>query len=390
VRSFEGADEAAARDRAAAAGLQVLGRAGGSTPGGSAGAAAFARGCRRGGARAAIEHGELAEELATLLGAGLGLVEAVQGLRAGGGSASRQALLAAIARQLEEGRALSDALAAAGDFPPLLVAAVRASERTGELVSTLQRHAQHERRMQQLRARVAGAATYPLILLAVGSAVVLFLLGFVVPRFATLVESSRAELPWASRWLMGFGRAVAEHPQALAAASAALAVLFILWVRRLRRGGTQPWLTRLPLVRTLARLYRHAQLYRMAAALVGGGVPAAQALAQCAPLLPGRDGAALLAAVTRLREGHPISTTLADAGLADALAQRMLVVAERSGTLAPMLERIGERLESLLQARLDRVGRWIEPLLMIAIGLVIGAIVVLMYLPIFDLATQLQ
>jgi len=392
VRRFDAVDAAAARARAAAEGLEVMsggGAALASPPAATQGANpdVAARALRAG---ADLDHGALADELGTLLGAGLGVLEAVDALQAGGGSTARRQVLAGVAAALKEGRTLSDAFAASGRFPPLFIAAMRASERTGDLVPTLQRHAEHQRRMQRLRTRVAGAATYPLILLGVGSAVVLFLLGFVVPRFAGLVETTRAEMPLASRWLMQWGRAMAEHPEGLVFVLGAVVAGAVALVWHLRSGAAERWLQRLPVVGSLTRLYRHSQVYRTAGVLVRGGVPAPQALQQAAPLLPGREGLALQSAVARLREGQAISLALSEAGLDDPVVQRMLVVAERTGTLPEILERIATRQETQLEAGLDVVSRWIEPLLMIGIGLVIGAIVVLMYMPIFDLAAQLQ
>lgn len=386
VRRYEAADAADARSRALAEGLEVLSAPG---PAGT-GMRAPARDAAPARARGDLDHGALADELGTLLGAGLGVLEAVDALLAGGGAGERQRLLIEVGTALKEGRALSDAFAATGAFPPLFIAAMRASERTGDLVATLQRHAEHQRRVQRLRARVAGAATYPMILLGVGSAVVLFLLGFVVPRFAGLVETTRSEMPLASRWLMQWGKAMAAHPEALALVLGALVVGAIALVWHLRSGAAEQWLQRLPVVGTLARLYRRSQVYRTAGVLVRGGVPAPHALQQAAPLLQGRERRALEFAVAQLREGRSVSQVLSHAGLADAIEQRMLVVAERTGSLADMLERIATRQETRLETGLDVVGRWIEPLLMIGIGLVIGAIVVLMYLPIFDLAAQLQ
>ncbi|MBL8326109.1 MAG: type II secretion system F family protein [Rubrivivax sp.] len=385
LRSVEAADQAAALALAAARGWQVLSAAGAPRRFAAALPHALATGTRE-----SVDHGAMAEELATLLGAGLGVLEAVDALAAGGGSAHRQRLLTAVAAALQEGRSLSEAFQAGAVLPPLFVAAIRASERTGDLVQTLQRHAEHERRMQRVRARVAAAATYPMILLAVGSAVVLFLLGFVVPRFAGLVETTRSQMPLASRWLMQWGRVMGEHPEALVLLLGALAAAALALVWHVRSGAAERWLQRLPLVGRLTRLYRHAQVYRTASVLVRGGIPAPQALQQATPLLQGGERQALQAAVGRLHEGQAISQALADAGLADPVTLRMLVVAERTGTLADMLERVASRQEARLEAGLDAVSRWIEPVLMIGIGLVIGAIVVLMYLPIFDLAAQLQ
>jgi len=147
---------------------------------------------------------------------------------------------------------------------------------------------------------------------------------------------------------------------------------------------------RLPLVGALVRAYRLAQAYRTAGLLVRGGVPAVQALGQCSTLLEGRERDALVRAAERMREGIALSNAMAEAGLADAVTARMLVVAERTGTLAEVLDRIATLQETRLQRAIRAASRLAEPVLMMGIGLVIGAIVVLMYLPIFDLASQLQ
>jgi general secretion pathway protein F len=380
TRVFQAADAEAARQQARAAGLEVVDLV---SAGGSGQRA-------RPATPAAFDHGHFAEELGTLLQAGLGMMEAVEALSCGEQRAARRAVLERIRRELQEGRSLSDALAATQQVPLLLVANVRASERTGHLVDALLRHAQYSRQAQALRASLVGAATYPALLLGVGCLVVLFLLGYVIPRFAVLVQGSKGELPWASQLLMSLGAALADRPWLPVAALAGLVLAGLLAWRRLRGGRGRAWLGRLPGLGRLLREYRIAQAYRTAGLLVRGGLPVVQALEQCEALLDSPDREGLAAATRQMREGVALSAALGAAQLADPITARMLVVAERTGTLPDVLERIAVMQDARLQRAVHTASRLAEPLLMIGIGLVIGAIVVLMYLPIFDLAAQVQ
>jgi general secretion pathway protein F len=124
--------------------------------------------------------------------------------------------------------------------------------------------------------------------------------------------------------------------------------------------------------------------------LVRGGIAVPRALQLSGNLLGQADSARLDAALRRINEGRGLSASLVEAGLADPVASSMLAVAERTGALAEILERIAAFHEAGLARSVELTSRLFEPVLMIAIGLVIGAIVVLMYLPIFDLASSLQ
>lgn len=387
VRSLEltAGDAAAARARAIQDGLQVLA----CTPR-EKGAGARARAIT--GSRHRLDVATFSHELASLLAAGLSVVEALRTLAAKETGAARRFAVLDVVRSVSEGLPLSAALALQSErFPPLLVATVRASEQTGDLSSSLLRYAEHQQSLKALRDKVVGAAIYPMLLLAVGFLVVMFLLGVVVPKFSLLIESTRRELPWTSQLLMSWGRLVATHSWAVGLTTLAALAAFVLTVRQsLRTGAKSRWSEAVPLVGPLIRQFRHAQLYRTAGMLVKGGIAAPKALQLSADLLGHTDRERLARAVALIHEGRSISAALQAAQLADPVAASMLAVAERTGALAEILERIAAFHESRLQRSVELTSRLFEPLLMIAIGLVIGAIVVLMYLPIFDLASSLQ
>ena len=341
---------------------------------------------------AKLDIGLFVEELAALLEAGLGMVDAVRTLAAKERRGAGRDAIERIAEDLTQGLPLSKALANQPDvFPTLLAAAAAASEQTGDLVPALRRYAGHLETLAALRGKVLGAAVYPALLLGVGSLVVLFLLGVVVPRFAQLLEGTQSNLPLASSLLMSWGKTVAAHPLAFTGLLCAAAGLVVLVVFRAMRSGWRiRGLQRVWVVGALARKFRHAQFYRTSAMLVQGGVPALRAFAMSRSLLTPEDQGQLDLATARIAEGRRIGPALADATLADPVAHRMLEVAQRTGRLNETLTRIAEFQDAQLARAVAVASRLIEPALMIFIGLVIGAIVVLMYMPIFDLASSFQ
>jgi general secretion pathway protein F len=341
---------------------------------------------------ARIDVALFAEELAALLDAGLGMVDALRTLAQKERSAPARTALQTVTDALVEGLPLSGALARSqAQFPALLVATVAASEQTGDLVSALRRYAAHMESLRALRGKVIGAAIYPALLLGIGGLVVLFLLGVVVPRFALLLEGAQRELPLASALLLAWGKTIAAHPAAFGAALAATIALAAAALARAWRSGWQiSGLQRAWVIGPLVRLFRHAQFFRTNAMLARGGIPALRAFGMCRSLLAPEDRNALDAAMQEIAAGQPIGPALHRAGIADAVALRMLDVAQRTGQLADVLARIAQFQEAQLARAIDVASRLIEPALMILIGLVIGGIVVLMYLPIFDLASSIQ
>src|SRR5258708_5256929 len=342
--------------------------------------------------RQRLDVGLFTDELAALLDAGLGMVDALRTLSQKERDSSGRQALEAVTRDVIEGLPLSAALANRGDtFPPLLVASVSASEQTGDLVSALRRFSTHLESMRMLRGKLVGAAIYPALLLAVGSLVVIFLLGVVVPRFAVLLEGASKKLPLASQLLLGWGKSVAAHPMLFLGGFVTVVVLLSYGLIRAARSGWQiRGLQRAWLIGPLVRLFRHAQFYRTSAMLVQGGIPVLRAFEMARQLLSVEDQLALDGARRQIAEGRPIGPSLAQAQIADTMSLRMLEVAQRTGRLADVLARIAAFQEAALNRAIDLTARLVEPLLMIFIGLVIGAIVVLMYMPIFDLATSLN
>lgn len=334
----------------------------------------------------------LSQELALLLQSGIPLLEALQTLRERHDGRPADGALDAVIRALQQGLPLSQALAARRrDFDELFVAIVTASERTGSLPASLRSHAAYLAWSHALRAKLVAAAVYPLMLLVVGSAVVLFLLLYVLPRFAGVFDGLGRELPFASRLLIDFGVWAAAHPELTLGSAAALPLLALLVARRpALRQAVAAWAWRLPLIGPRWRVLSLARLYRGLAVLLGAGVAVPAALRLVSGVLAAPLRPALAQAISALEGGQRLSQVLQAHGLATPVALRMLRVGENSGELAAMLERAASFHDEEIEHLSDLVTRAVNPLLMLLMGVLIGGIVVLMYLPIFTLMEQVQ
>jgi len=332
------------------------------------------------------------QELVALLDAGLGLIEALQALAGKQPDARGRQVIETLLATLRDGRPFSAALAAQpAVFPTLYVATVRASERSGGLGEALARYAAYRGQLERLQSRITSALLYPLLLLGIGTLVVLFLLGYVVPSFSHVYADLDRELPFASRLLFEAGALIADHAWATAALVVALAVALVAAVRAPAvRAGAMRLAWRVPGAGERLRTFQLARFYRTVSMLLRGGVPLVTALDMSAGLLGDTLRRGLADAARDVREGSPASRAFERNGLATAIALRMMVVGERSGDLGGLMERAAAFHDEELGRWVERFTRLFEPLLMLAIGLVIGAIVVMMYMPIFELAGNLQ
>jgi general secretion pathway protein F len=330
------------------------------------------------------------EQLRDLLTAGLSVIEALATLQAGASLKHRPAL-DQLVRDLRAGRRLSDALAAQPVFPPLLVALVRASELTSDLPQGLSRYLEHEQRVSELRHKIASVAIYPALVTAIGGVVLLFLALYVMPRFAGIFEGMNGELPWSARAMVAWSGWLHGHGGVLAGIAAALVLLalFAATSPPLRRAALQRLLDLGPLRQRL-RTYFLARWYRATGMLVEGGIPLPDALRLATGLLPlvlQPGGHAVEQAV---RDGHSPAQGYRRGDMTTPVAEQLLQAGERTGDLGNVLTRIAQFHEAEVTRSLERGMKILEPVVMTLIGLGVGTVVVLMYLPIFELAAAIQ
>lgn len=332
------------------------------------------------------------QELVSLVEAGLNVVESIEALAERETRADMQSVMAVLLRDLKRGQPLSDAVARhPACFPQLFVATINASERTGDLPQALRRYIQYETQIDVLRRKVINASIYPLLLLALGAAVTLFLLMYVVPRFAGVYEEVGRDIPALSQVLLAWGRALGAYPLEIAGAMLLGATGSLVWIRQPKtRAALLRRILRLPTIGERLRTLHLARFYRTVGMLLRAGIPVSTALSMSSGLVFADQRIRLAAACLGIDRGQAVSDSLQCEGLTTPVALRMLRVGEMSGELGSMMERIAGFYEDDLARFVDVFTRVFEPLLMAAIGVIIGAIIVLMYLPIFELAGSLQ
>jgi general secretion pathway protein F len=328
-------------------------------------------------------------ELETLLRAGMSPVEAIETLatgRAEGGERAR--VHAQLLQALRQGAALSRAMRMTGVFPEVLLAGVTASERTSTLAGALADFLRYDELLQRLRRQVVSAALYPALVIGLGGAIAAFLLLYVIPRFSRMYGSFHGTLSGPTEFVLGLSRVLREHGWLIALLmAAAVAGLALAWrTGAALRALAQAAQAIAPLRRQLDH-YRLAQLYQALALLVRGGYTVDEALQVAAGMALGEDMAARVRqARGQVALGKPVSAALGAAQLTDPITLRLLAVGERSGGFAQILQTIAERHSAAFTTFVERATRLLEPVLLLAVALVVGGLVVMMYMPIFDIA----
>ncbi|MCL6619512.1 MAG: type II secretion system F family protein [Thermomonas hydrothermalis] len=328
------------------------------------------------------------QQLATLLAAGQPLDRALGILMAQPDEPAARRIIADVRDAVREGASLSAALERQhGAFSRLYVNMVRAGEAGGSLAPTLQRLADYLERVHRLRARVINALVYPAILLVMVGLSLLFLLGYVVPQFAAMYDSLGADLPWFSRTVLTVGQWVRAGWIVLLA----LPLLAVLTVERLRRDPVflqrlDGWLLARPRLGALLARLETARLARTLGTLLGNGVPLITALGIARNVLSNRVLAAQLETVIdEVKNGLSLAAALARTKGFPALAIQMIQVGEESGQLEAMLLKAADVFEQDTQASIERLLAALVPAVTLLLALVIGAVILSVLAPIYDL-----
>ena len=332
------------------------------------------------------------QELLALLGAGLSIVEGLEALAEKEANEGVRALLQRLLRCLRDGKRFSTALAEQPHhFPPLYIGIVKAAEGTSDLPRSLSRYIDYRQKIDGVRGKVVSALIYPSILALVGGGVSCFLIGYVVPKFAQVYQETGRSLPFLSRLLMDWGRFAGAHGASLLIGLVSFVGLAAFGLRRLlRQGGVQRLLMAIPGLRPRVRIYELSRLYLTLGMLLEGGITVVSAIDSVLGMMSPGMAASLGRANEAIRSGTPLSEAFSAEDLTTPISLRMIRVGERSGELGAMLTRSAEFYDGEISRWIDRFTRMFEPLLMAGIGIIVGGIVVLLYMPIFDLADSLS
>ncbi|MBT9252349.1 MAG: type II secretion system F family protein [Brockia lithotrophica] len=322
-------------------------------------------------------------QFAILIDAGVPMVRAFTLLAQQARNARAREVFLGVVDKLREGASLSDSLAHYPRvFPNFFVAMVRAGELSGELSRTLDEAAAFYERSFTLRQRLAGAVAYPLFLLVFSVLVVIFLLTFVLPRFTSLFAQMNVSLPWITRVVLAVAGFFGSYWWAVLAALVALVILFAA----AGKGFRDRLLLALPGIGGTVRVGAYALLARTLAVFYAAGVPLLDALGAAKDVIGNAAlGQELEEVRARLREGLSLSQALAEGGTFPPLLVQTVAVGEATGSLDAVLEKLAEFYQMDLEQALQRLERSLEPILVLAMAVVVGFLILSIILPLLTL-----
>jgi general secretion pathway protein F len=330
----------------------------------------------------------MTRRLSTLLGSAVPVYEAITTLYEQEQEGELKNILSRIRARLAEGTALARALAEEPQvFSESYVSMVAAGEASGALETILDRLADYLEDQEAVRSRVLTALAYPVLMVIVGTGVMMFLLGVVVPKIVVIFEQNKAALPLITTLLIKTSTLIRKGWWALLLAS----IGAVYGYRRIITKETvrfkrDAWMLRLPLVGSLLIKLILSRFGKILGLLLVSGVPVIRALEITGEVVVNRKYRSVLeTAREELAQGGSLSSSLRDGTLFPPLLVHMISVGERGGTLETMLTKAGAAFEKEFVAAVTRFMSLLEPLLVLAMGVVVGTVVLAVLLPIFQL-----
>jgi type IV pilus assembly protein PilC len=334
-------------------------------------------------------------QLATLVGAGLPLERSLNVLAVQHADMRQRQVLQQAAALLHGGHHFSEALAALPRaFDPLFVNLVRAGESGGVLPLLLERLADYQERRERLRSRLLTALIYPAAILGLAALVVLFLLIWIVPQFEGLLGQALQErpIPVATQWILTLSQMLREH---VAGLLMAVFILLIIGWQLLRQPAFQNrfalWLERWPLVGTIAQKAALAQFSRTLGTLLTSAVPLVTALEVTQRTVFHQRLSAAVANIQRqVQQGGSLAGLLEAQAVFPPMVVSLVQVGEETGQLGPMLLKAAELYEQQVDVAVSRLTGLIEPVLIVALGLLVAGVVAALFMPLVQVMQELN
>jgi type IV pilus assembly protein PilC len=328
------------------------------------------------------------QQFVTLIRAGLPILKSLELLADRLTDPKLSRYIQGVRQEVRNGALLSDAFARQGAFPPIYVTSVLAGERSGSLAEVLDRFITYQKLALSVRRKLLVSLLYPAVLVLLASCLIVFLVTYVVPNFATLYSSMQATLPAPTQILIAIGTTARSYVLAGFGVFLAAIIAFRIWSKT--PSGAERVdriLLRVPLVGEVWLKYQVAQFSRVLGTLLIGGIPLLQALETSADSLGTQVLKKVLEkAVKTVREGQSLSQSLRAAKIFPSLAIDMIEVGESTGALPAMLSSVAEFYEDDVSTRVTAMLSLVEPAIMICMGIFVAFVLVSLYLPIFSLA----
>ncbi len=334
----------------------------------------------------------LNQQFVTLIKAGLPILKALDLIAERLTDDKLRGPLTAVRDEVKTGAMLSSAFQSQNLFPPMYITTIMAGEKAGSLPEVLERYINYQKLALAVRKKLLTSLIYPALLFSLVLALIVFLITYVVPKFAELYNTLNAELPTPTKILIAISTTASNYVLGAFAALGALGLALYLWSRTAAAQETLDRLTmNFPLFGEIWTKFQVAQLSRVLSTLLLGGIPLLQAIQTAGESVSSvLIRKALSTASQLVREGQPLSHSLAKTGIFPELAVDMMEVGESTGALPAMLGSVAEFYEEDVQTKLQAVLSLIEPVIMIVMGTFVAFVLIALYLPIFSLADSLS
>ena len=329
------------------------------------------------------------QEFATLLKAGMPLVQSIDLLRHQVANPVFRGVLDDVHEKVRGGMALSEAFGDHGElFPRVYTASLMAGERSGNLDAILRRYVAYEKVIDTVRRRTISALIYPIILIALAVVLVGIIVLRVVPAFSEFYASFDAELPLSTRIILGVSNFAQEQYLLVSAIVVMGSAAFAAWIRRPgQRVRFDHAVLRIPFVGETVRKFVTAQMARTLGTLLGGGIPLVNSMEVTARSVSNYHMAKELDVVTqRVREGEGLAASLTARAVVPDVALKMIEVGESTGSLQDMLTSLADFYDEEVETSVGRFVTLIEPALLVLMGVVIAVLVLALYMPLFQLS----
>jgi type IV pilus assembly protein PilC len=330
------------------------------------------------------------QELATLLKAGMPLVQSLDLLKGRVTSPTLRAVLEDVHERVRSGSALSDAFAAQGElFPRVYTASLLAGERSGNLDAVLRRYVEYTKIIATVKRKTISALVYPAMLVGLALLLVSFIVLKVVPAFSDFYASFGAELPIVTRIIVGVSAFLRAQFLLIITTLVVAAIALFAWVQRPgQRARFDRLILRVPVLGEVAGKFATSQMARTLATLLGGGLPLVNALDIAAQSIGNQFMARQLDIVSnRVREGESLARALEGRGVFPDVAVKMAEVGESTGALQEMLNTVADFYDEEIATNMERFVTLVEPVMLVIMGVVIAGLLLALYMPLFQLSS---
>lgn len=328
------------------------------------------------------------QQLSAMLRAGLPILQAIGILLNRQKAGYFKEVLEDVERRIRGGTALSEAFAAHNTiFPKLYTASILAGERSGDLDNVLLRYVAYTKTITELRRKLKKTLVYPIILIVASIGLITLMTTYVIPKFATIYESSNNRLPWITEVVVSVANTVRGNIMWMGPILITAIIAALIW-RRTEEGRYKidEWMLKVPILGELIHQNTTSQLCRSLATLLAGGITLLEAFEIASESVTNRVlRKTMLTVASRIRTGESFTECLQEAGWLPPLALDMISVGERAGSLREMLDEVANFFDAELDVRITSLTALIEPVILVVMGSVVMTILLAMYLPILEL-----